>query len=151
MSLRDAPHEDPLYIYNDEVIFDFSMGEAREGASEGCLLLEGLVQQITSFHCEDNVLLACVKETESYIDFQLVAGTELSKIRSRPRHPPKDNTFVAKLRPNLSGFTMFDIVARAGELKLFLHSFDTANWVRRYREFQGASNTSVQHQPIIRE
>ena len=88
MSLRDAPHEDPLYIYNDEVIFDFSMGEAREAASEGCLFLQRLLQQSSSFHGEDDVLLACVKPTESCISFKLVTGTELSGCRSWSRHSP---------------------------------------------------------------
>ena len=117
MSLRHASHE-ILHISNDEVIFDFSMGEAREAAIEGCLFLRDFVQRKACFPCDDNVLLACVKETEFYINFQLVKGTELSRCRSWLRHSPEVPS-VTKIRPKFLGSASFDIVARAGDLDLF--------------------------------
>jgi len=127
MSLRDASHEDTLDIYNDEVIFDFSVGEAREAAGEGCLFLQRLVQQFSIFICEDYMLLACVMKAKLYLDFQFVIGTELSGCRSWSRHPLIDSPSVKRIRPKLCGTFEYDIVARAGELWLFLLSFDTAN------------------------
>ncbi|KAK0099559.1 hypothetical protein ONS95_013544 [Cadophora gregata] len=113
MSLRDPAKGHPLHIRHDEIIFDFSLGEAHEAASEGCLFLQRLVELLNRNREDDDSLLACIDSPlEPLIAFQVVQGIERLKETAEPIHP-----FEARFRPIFKEYKRFDIVAHPGDFR----------------------------------
>ena len=115
MALRDSLQEYPLYLRSDETVFDLSMGEVREMASEECPLLQYFK---TSFpDTTDDALLFGENSYGKFIYLGVVTATEV--LSTGPDFgPDRDGSElnIGKRRQLVYGDShMFDIFALAGK------------------------------------